>query len=125
MAALGEVTGRAALTTMYDRMMRDPTGQRILRDRPYVDGSIVDLEVMSSSVVRHPRPGGGEGEGEGEGSGAGGGRCRPTFGNAYASYMKTHGFHPDDRDGIRYLSDPDLAYVMLRYRQVRLFFLFF
>lgn len=31
--------------------------------------------------------------------------------------MKGHGFDPDGRAAIRFIADPDLAYIMLRYRQ--------
>jgi len=96
-AALGEVTGHVALQNMYGRMMSDPTGQRILKERPLVDGSSIDLDVLlstGSSAYRHT-----------------------AFGYQYASFMKGHGFDPDERAEIRFIADPGLAYIMLRYHQ--------
>jgi len=96
-AALGEVTGHVALREMYDTMMKDETGQRILRDRPVVDSKGL-IMVQKTSV------------GRGEGGGI-------TFGQAYAKFMEKHGFDPDERDDVKFIEDPELAYVMLRYRQ--------
>ena len=41
-----------------------------------------------------------------------------TFGGAYAAFMRNHTFHPDDRDEVRFIEEEDLAYVMLRHRQI-------
>ena len=96
-AALGEVTGHLALTSMYDHMMSDPTGQRILRDRPIVSKATLPIDDFIQSA-----------DDESE---------IMTFGKAYGSFLKGHGFDPDERDKVKYISDPELAYVMLRYRQ--------
>ena len=32
--------------------------------------------------------------------------------------MDSHGFSPDERAPVRFIDNPDLAYIMLRYRQV-------
>eukprot|EP00566_Odontella_aurita_P015950 CAMPEP_0113594560 /NCGR_PEP_ID=MMETSP0015_2-20120614/39152_1 /TAXON_ID=2838 /ORGANISM="Odontella" /LENGTH=281 /DNA_ID=CAMNT_0000501585 /DNA_START=74 /DNA_END=920 /DNA_ORIENTATION=- /assembly_acc=CAM_ASM_000160 len=95
-AALGEVTGHMALYAMYDKMMLDPTGQRILRDRPIVDSKIIDLNALLKSD---------------EG----------TFGHVYAKFMQSHGFDPDERSNVRFISDPELSYIMLRYGSATIF----
>ena len=41
-----------------------------------------------------------------------------SLGNAYKEYMSSHGFDTDERSKVRFISDPDTAYVILRYRQV-------
>jgi ubiquinone biosynthesis protein COQ4 len=41
-----------------------------------------------------------------------------TLGGAYARFMRHHGFSPDDRGLVRFIEDPEMAYVMARYRQV-------
>jgi len=41
-----------------------------------------------------------------------------TFGEAYACFMKKNKFHPTERSDIKYISDPEMSFVMLRYRQV-------
>lgn len=90
-AALGELTGHSAISTMYRKMMADPTGQRILRDRPIVTTMTFDINGDDDNDV--------------------------TFGQAYGRFLKNHDFDAEKRDPVKYIDDPDLAYVMLRYRQ--------
>ena len=96
-AALGEITGHVALTDMYDRMMQDPIGQRILSEKPIVDRQKIDLEMLANLKSKNENA--------------------ITFGQAYASFMADHGFDPNERSQIKYISDPELAYIMLRHRQ--------
>ena len=95
-AALGDLTGSVALRNMYETMMADPTGQWILRDRPIVSKGT--LPMVDTGAVSDDDD-------------------DVTFGQAYGRFLKEHGFDPDGRDPVHYLTDPDLAYVMLRYRQ--------
>jgi ubiquinone biosynthesis protein COQ4 len=104
-AALGEVTGAVALRAIYHRMKTDPTGQRILQDKPVVDLSSLDLAVLRSGPTNTIRNDGTTG-------------TTATFGQAYASFMETHGFDPEERSRVKFIDDPELAYVMLRYRQI-------
>jgi ubiquinone biosynthesis protein COQ4 len=86
-------------------MKRHPEGQAILRDRPIVDKDHIPyehlieqgkttliLDTTSSSSI--------------------------TFGQAYGRFLLSHGFDPDERKPIQHIDDPDLSYVMLRYRQI-------
>lgn len=41
-----------------------------------------------------------------------------SLGREYAHFMDSYEFHPHDREAVRYLDDPDLAYVITRYRQI-------
>ena len=91
-ATLSEVTGSVALRNMYDEMMADPTGQRILTDRPLVDTASIDIQALEQLKSN-------------------------TFGYAYASFLKKNGFDPDERAEVKYIADEELAYVMKRYRQ--------
>jgi ubiquinone biosynthesis protein COQ4 len=91
-AALAEVTGSAALQNMYNDMMADPTGQRILTDRPIVQTESIDIEALE-------------------------GLPKNTFGYAYAMFLKKNGFNPNERAEIKYITDENLVYVMKRYRQ--------
>jgi len=94
-AALGEITGYIALRSCYDKMMLDPTGQRILQEKPTIHTSQYQIQkYLSSSSM-----------------------TSTTFGQVYATFMNSHHFNPNDRSPIRYISDPELAYIMLRYRQ--------
>jgi len=43
---------------------------------------------------------------------------KESFGFAYKQWMGERGFSPDSRQPIRFLDDPSLGYVLLRYRQV-------
>ena len=96
-AALGEVTGHVALTNMYDKMMTDATGQRILRDRPIVSKATLPIDELIQSADDECK--------------------RMTFGKAYGAFLKGHGFDPDERDQVKFIPQPELAYIMLRYRQ--------
>lgn len=91
-AALGETTGRVALTNLRDLMCSDPTGRRILAERPLIDHDVVERCKLASLPP-------------------------DTFGGAYARFMSKHGYDPDERDAVRFVDDEELAYVMLRYRQ--------
>eukprot|EP00978_Attheya_sp_CCMP212_P041382 scaffold236691_cov33-Attheya_sp.AAC.1 len=72
-------------------MKKDETGRLILQERPLIHNAAFDFDELEK------KPG--------------------TFGHAYATFMKGHGFDPDGRSQVRFVQDPDLAYVMLRYRQ--------
>eukprot|EP00578_Thalassiosira_sp_NH16_P023674 CAMPEP_0181082530 /NCGR_PEP_ID=MMETSP1071-20121207/3669_1 /TAXON_ID=35127 /ORGANISM="Thalassiosira sp., Strain NH16" /LENGTH=318 /DNA_ID=CAMNT_0023164119 /DNA_START=158 /DNA_END=1114 /DNA_ORIENTATION=- len=113
-AAVGEVTGSYALSKMMAGMESDAIGRRILKERPIVDESValraMDLlrrrdDKMSGSNVNLRNP-------------INGGRERGmAFGEAYATFLKTHEFDPNERSSVRFISDPNLSYVMTRYRQ--------
>ncbi|KAL3774377.1 hypothetical protein ACHAW5_009074 [Stephanodiscus triporus] len=121
-AAVGEVVGTYALSRMMAGMMDDDSGRRVMRDRPYVDGSTVALASSYASYASTSSPP--------SSSSSGGGAAAvaddddddddgttTTFGAAYASFLDRHSFDPEDRTIVRYVSDPDLAYVATRYRQ--------
>jgi ubiquinone biosynthesis protein COQ4 len=40
-----------------------------------------------------------------------------TFGHQYAVFMRSQGFVPEDRAPVRFVADPQLAYVLQRYRE--------
>lgn len=90
---VGETTGRAALQRMRRRMEGHPVGRAVLEDRPLINSAAWPLERL---------------------------RIMPagTLGEAYARFLERHGFSPDERSAVNFVDDPDLAYVMLRYRQV-------
>ena len=93
-AAVGEVTGSYALSRMLAGMERDVVGRRVLRDRPIVDGTTA-ASASAAALLG----------------------STTTFGGAYAAFLAEHAFDPEHRAAVRYVSDPDLAYVMTRYRQ--------
>ena len=109
-AAVGEVTGSYALSRMLRGMKSDVTGRRILIDRPLVDDVAVHRAAVATIAA------------EEGGVGGGGGKITTTFGRAYGDFLRKHSFDPNDRSSIKYLHDPELAYVMTRYRQCHDYF---
>ncbi len=91
-AVNGEVTGGLALAAMRKRMASDPEGAAILADRPRINTSTVDF----SSLLALP-----------EGS----------LGRVYADYSARYGISPDTRAEVQFVDDPELAYVLQRYRE--------
>lgn len=100
-AALGEITGPITLQRLAQQMKRDPVGKRILQDRPIVSKATIPYEkfIQEAPEDNVNAPG-------------------VTFGRAYGFFLKSHGFDPDERDQVRFVEDEELAYIMLRYRQV-------
>ncbi|CAM6052278.1 unnamed protein product [Sphagnum compactum] len=90
-AALGETTGAPAFQNLLDRMKKSPEGREILMDRP---------RVISTSV------------------GHAWDMPANTFGAAYAQFMGSRNFSPDDRPPVRFLESEELAYVATRAREV-------
>ena len=91
-AALGETTGVAALERLRARMEAHPVGSSILKDRPEINSESLDMD----SLRKLPKG---------------------AFGREYIAWMDSHGYSPDSRPPVRYIEDPELAYIMLRYRQ--------
>ncbi|XVE91628.1 hypothetical protein REPUB_Repub01dG0026600 [Reevesia pubescens] len=91
-AALGETTGKPAFERVLERMKRNPEGGRaVLLDRP---------RVISENV------------------GHAWDLPENTFGAAYARFMGSRNFSPDDRPPVRFMDTDDLAYVATRAREV-------
>lgn len=91
---LGEVTGRVALVRLREQLRDSDEGRRILKERPIVTTAEADAKALRD-------------------------RCgENTFGFAYGTFMGKHGFDADDRSPVTLVDDEELAYVLLRYRQV-------
>lgn len=73
-------------------MLSHPTGRRILRDRPRITSQTLSLEYLRT--LPHN-----------------------TIGRTYAAWLDREGVTPDTRDQVRYIDDPEEAYVMQRYRE--------
>ncbi|CEG50223.1 ubiquinone biosynthesis protein coq4 [Plasmopara halstedii] len=93
LAALGEVTGRDALRSIHARMCSNPVGARILAEKPVIRSDKIEMNCLRALST-------------------------DSFGYHYATYMDTHDFHADDRSLVRFVDDPELAYVMQRHREV-------
>ncbi|PPQ92576.1 hypothetical protein CVT25_007268 [Psilocybe cyanescens] len=96
-AALGETTAGPSLPRLRDRMLASPEGRKVLKDRPRVNSSTIDM----NKLAQYP-----------EGS----------FGRAYVTWLERCGVTPDTRAPVKYIDDPELAYVMQRYRECHDFY---
>ena len=92
-AALGEATATPYfIYRLRDAMLSDPTGRRILRDRPRITS-----QTMSMSELRA--------------------MPENSVGRVYAGWLDREGVTPDTRESVRYIDDEECAYVMQRYRE--------
>jgi len=96
-AAFGETTAGPSLPLLRDRMLESAEGRRILKERPRVNSSTVDMDKLALLP---------------EG----------TFGHAYVTWLERCGVTPDTREPVHYIDDPELAYVMQRYRECHDFY---
>lgn len=116
-AAVGELTGSEALRGIYNRMLHDNSGLRLLSEKPLitVTSPLLLLPIHHSSRVEpvltwlmlqddflnecaQAPPG--------------------SFGMEYYDFMKRRDFRADERPLVRFVDDAELAYVATRYRQV-------
>lgn len=93
LATFGETSGAIALQRMKSHMEADPVGQQILAERPRINTKTVDLEYLRSL------PDG-------------------TFGKEYVKWLENNKASPDERLPVQFVDDPDLSYVMQRYREI-------
>jgi len=96
-AALAETTAGPSLPRLRDIMLQSDEGRRVLRNRPKVNTETIDMDLLA----RLP-----------EG----------TFGKSYFLWLERCGVTPDTREPVRYIADPELAYVMQRYRECHDFY---
>ncbi|XP_071802370.1 ubiquinone biosynthesis protein COQ4 homolog, mitochondrial-like isoform X1 [Asterias amurensis] len=92
-ATLGEVTGHSALRKLHSKMLKDPEGRVILSERPRINTKTVNMDWLASLP---------------EG----------TLGREYVDFMKKNKITSDTRTSVQFVDDPDLAYVMQRYREI-------
>ncbi|XP_010935497.1 ubiquinone biosynthesis protein COQ4 homolog, mitochondrial [Elaeis guineensis] len=90
-AALGETTGKPAFQRVLERMKNSPEGREVLLERPRV----ISAEVSHAWDMPEN-----------------------TFGWAYARFMGSRNFSPDDRPPVRFMDTEELAYVATRAREV-------
>ncbi|EFP80984.1 Ubiquinone biosynthesis protein [Puccinia graminis f. sp. tritici] len=96
-AVLSETTGGPFLARLRDQMLADEAGRRLLRDRPRINTSTVDL----ISLDQLPQG---------------------TFGKEYCNWLRWCNVSPDTREPVRFIDSPELAYVMQRYRECHDFY---
>jgi len=103
-AVVGETTGELALRALLSRMKQTPHGRHLLHqynERRSVQGE-PELSMGSSLQSKIPQflkfP-------------------KNSFGFCYAKFMTDNGFRADSRPRVRFLEDPELAFVLMRYRE--------
>jgi len=97
-AAVGEATAQPFfISWLRDRMLSDPTGRKILRERPRITSTTMPLERLRQLPDN-------------------------SVGRAYAAWLDREGVTPDTRDAVRYIDDEEEAYVMQRYRECHDFY---
>ncbi|XP_026725885.1 ubiquinone biosynthesis protein COQ4 homolog, mitochondrial [Trichoplusia ni] len=92
-ACLGEVTGESAIKYMKSKMIETQEGADILREKPRINTSTVCFKTLSQMPEN-------------------------TLGRVYADFMKENNITADSRLPVQFIEDPELAYVMQRYREV-------
>lgn len=78
-------------------MLADPTGRRILRDRPRITSKSLNLHSLRALPEN-------------------------TVGRTYVGWLDREGVTPDTRSAVRYIDDEECAYVMQRYRECHDFY---
>lgn len=91
-AVLGETTGHTTLSKIYAMMIEDEEGRQILIDKPRINSSTLNLPFLCQLP---------------EG----------TLGYAYIKFLDDNQVTPDSRLPVQFVDDPELAYVMQRYRE--------
>ena len=92
-AGLGDVTGERQLRSLRLRLEKTAAGRKLLKDKPL----ITEASLNFSSLQDLPAN---------------------SLGNLYGKYMTTHSFCADERAVVKFISCPETAYVMARYRQI-------
>lgn len=97
-AVFGEASAEPfTVTRLRDAMLADPTGRQILRERPRITSTSLNLDYLRSLPLN-------------------------TLGAEYIKWLDTENVSPDTRLPVRYISDPECAYVMQRYRECHDFY---
>ncbi|XP_055376765.1 ubiquinone biosynthesis protein COQ4 homolog, mitochondrial [Condylostylus longicornis] len=91
-ACLGETTGVSALQTIYENMNSSTEGKLILIDKPRINTKTVNLSELKNLAEN-------------------------TFGRNYIKFLDDNKVTPDSRMDVRFMDDPELAYIMTRYRE--------
>lgn len=126
-AALGDTTSVPRLRKMRDIMLKDPTGRRILKERPSVTSKTVQLDLLRERFSAAKQR-----------SKEAGQPWKWTFGDAYVAFIDGEGVSPDTRDQVKYLSASagplefgrkvsqaevaELAFVLQRHRECHDFY---
>lgn len=90
-AVVGETTGVGALEGIRKRMLQSEEGRVLLKEKPRVTDESVEKTFSMAP---------------------------DTFGGAYADFMGQRGFRADERPPVRFVDDPELAWIAARSREI-------
>uniref|UniRef100_A0A1B0AI01 Ubiquinone biosynthesis protein COQ4 homolog, mitochondrial n=1 Tax=Glossina pallidipes TaxID=7398 RepID=A0A1B0AI01_GLOPL len=91
-ACLGETTGENALIKISQKMKADEEGRRIIERKPRINTRTVNIAELRKLPEN-------------------------SFGHVYVKFLDDNNITPDSRTEVRFMDDPELAYVMTRYRE--------
>lgn len=96
--ALGESTAiTPVLERLRQQMLSDDVGRQILRERPRITSTSLDLGYLRALPEN-------------------------TLGNTYIRWLDREGVSPDTRVAVKYIDNEELAYVYQRYRECHDFY---
>ena len=96
-ALLSELSGEPLLPKLREMMLRSTEGRSLMMQRPAINTQSVDMSYLESLPEN-------------------------TFGKQYFNWLKWCNVGPDTRAKVRFIQDPELAYVMQRYRECHDFY---
>jgi ubiquinone biosynthesis protein COQ4 len=92
-ATFGETTADCTLNKMKNKMLNDPEGLLILKERPIINTKTISLDYLSKLPDN-------------------------TFGKHYYKLLERDMITPDSRNPVNFIEDEEMAYVMKRYREI-------
>lgn len=96
--ALGESTAiRPVLRRLQKQMLSDPVGRQILRERPRMTSTSLNLDHLRSLP-------------------------ESSIGRTYVEWLDREGVSPDTRVAVKYIDNEELAYIYQRYRECHDFY---
>ncbi|KAI5961191.1 COQ4 [Candida pseudojiufengensis] len=96
--ALGESTAiEPVLKSLQKTMLSDPVGRQILKERPRITSTSLDLDYLRSLPDN-------------------------TIGKQYIIWLDKEGVSPDTRVEVKYIDNEELAYIFQRYRECHDFY---
>jgi ubiquinone biosynthesis protein COQ4 len=92
-AGIGDISSQYFLRNLYNKLLQDEQGRKLLQNKPLISNNTLDFTNLKSFPQN-------------------------TLGYHYYHYMSKHRFNADERSIVRFTEDPELSYVLVRYRQI-------
>ena len=91
-SATADLSSHRALERLQAKMKEDSEGSQILKDMPRVNSTTWNFDDLLTLPEN-------------------------SFGHVYASHMSAQGLNNDDRPLVKYVSNPEHAYILQRYKE--------